>query len=270
MKLRIAGLLAAALTTLVLADTTIAGDPSPTLSRILKRGEMTVAMSGSQPPLNATDKSGKLIGLEVELAKILAASMGVKVKFVKKPFAQLLPSLEKGEVDMVMSGVTITPERNARVAFAGPYFISGKSLLTKSDKLADAEDAAEVNSPEVRLAALAGSTSAQFVGDAIPKAKLTTIETYDEGVRMLKEDKIDALVADFPYCVVAALRNEKSGLDTLAEPFTYEPIGIALPAGDPLLVNAVENFLETMRGSGALLELKAAWFLDESWMKQLP
>ena len=70
MKLRIAGFLAAVLTTLVLADTTIAGDPSPTLARILKRGEMTVAMSGSQPPLNATDKSGKLIGLEVELAKI--------------------------------------------------------------------------------------------------------------------------------------------------------------------------------------------------------
>jgi ABC-type amino acid transport substrate-binding protein len=54
---------------------------------------------------------------------------------VVKPFASLLPALQRGEVDLVISGVTITPERNARVAFAGPYFISGKSLLFKSRKI---------------------------------------------------------------------------------------------------------------------------------------
>jgi len=266
----IAGALCGALLAFGLVGSATAGDASPALSKILKRGELIVAMSGNQPPLNAKDKNGKLIGLEVELARILAASMGVKAKIVTKPFPELLPSLEKGDVDMVISGVTITPERNSRVAFAGPYFSSGKSLLTKSSKLADAEDADEINAKDIRLAALGGSTSEQFVKDVIPKAELQVVESYDEGIEMLKNDKTDGLVADFPFCVVAALRNEAAGLDTLAEPFTYEPIGIALPGNDPLLTNAVQNFLNTMRGSGALLELKAAWFLDSEWLDDLP
>ena len=270
MKRMIVGLLSSAVLAFGLIGTATAGDVSPALSRIMKRGELIVAMSGNQPPLNAKDKNGKLIGLEVELARILAASLGVKAKLVTKPFPELLPSLEKGDVDAVISGVTITPERNARVAFAGPYFISGKSLLTKSEKLAKAEDADEVNASDIRLTALEGSTSEQFVKDAIPKAKLTVVKSYDAGIDLLNADKVDGLVADFPFCVVAALRNEEAGLDTLAEPFTYEPIGIALPGNDPLLVNAVQNFLNTMKGSGALLELKATWFLDSSWLDDLP
>lgn len=270
MKRMITGVLCGALFAFGMVGSAAAGDPSPALSKILKRGELIVAMSGTQPPLNAKNKKGELIGLEVELARILAASLGVKAKLVTKPFPELLPSLEKGDVDMVISGVTITPERNSRVAFAGPYFISGKSLLTKSSKLADAEDADEINEDDVRLAALGGSTSEQFVKDVIPKAKLTTIESYEVGIELLKSDKVDGLVADFPYCVVAALRNQDAGLDTLAEPFTYEPIGIALPGDDPLLMNAVQNFLNTMRGSGALLELKATWFLDSDWLDDLP
>jgi len=252
------------------ASQALAGDSSaPVLDKIMKRGELIVAMTGDQPPLNATNKKGELIGLEVELARTLGASMGVKTKIVTKPFPELLPALEAGKVDMVISGITITPQRNAKVLFAGPYFISGKSLLTKSEKLADAEDAAEINADNVRLAALGGSTSEQFVNDAIPKAKLTVVDSYDEAIKLLKKDEVDGLVAGFPYCVVAALRGEADGLDTLAEPFTYEPIGIALPGNDPRLANLVQNFLNTMRGSGALLELKAGWFLDSSWLDEL-
>ena len=72
-----------------------------------------------------------MIGLEVDLAKGLAYALGLEVEIVQKPFGQLLPALKKNQVDMVISGMTITPERNARVAFAGPYFISGKSVLAR-------------------------------------------------------------------------------------------------------------------------------------------
>ena len=142
------------------------GDPSSApmrLQRILDSGELRVGLSGNQPPLNMADKNGEIIGLEVDLMKALAQSMGLTARFVVKPFADLIPAIERGEVDVVISGMTITPERNARVAFVGPYFISGKSVLTKSPTIASADSATLLNNADQRYAVLAGSTSEAFV-----------------------------------------------------------------------------------------------------------
>ena len=65
------------------------------------------------------------------------------------------------------------------------------------------------------------------------------------------------MVADFPYCVVASFRHQDKNLVAVDKPFTYEPLGVALPTNDPLLVNLVENTLLTLEGSGALLLLTA-------------
>ena len=101
-------------------------------------------------PFNMTNKSGEIVGLEVDLVTALAESMGLEVAFVTMPFADLLEALETNKVDMVASGMTITPERNARVAFAGPYFITGKSVLTKSETLASVTSASELDNPEFK------------------------------------------------------------------------------------------------------------------------
>ena len=124
------------------------GSGSQHLKRILASGELRAGLSGDQAPLNMHTKSGELIGLDVDLVRALAQSMGLTPRFVEMPFARLLPALERGEVDLVISGMTITPARNARVAFVGPYFISGKSLLTKSEKIANPERTAALDVPE--------------------------------------------------------------------------------------------------------------------------
>ena len=76
--------------------------------------------------MNMTTKAGKVIGLEPDIANEIAVRMGVKATFKTMPFAELLPALEAGKVDMVLSSMTITGKRNMRVAFVGPYFISAK------------------------------------------------------------------------------------------------------------------------------------------------
>jgi polar amino acid transport system substrate-binding protein len=227
-------------------------------------------MSGNQPPLNATSRAGEIFGLEADLARVLASSMGVEAELVPIPFPELLDALEAGKVDLVMSGMTITPERNQRFAFIGPYFISGKSILTKSKTLAEADEAADINTPEVRLAALAGSTSQRFVEVFAPKSTLVTTNDYDEAVRMVREDEVDAVVADYPICVLSAMRYPIDGLVTLVSPLTVEPIGVAMPANDPLFMNLVENFLNAVRATGTLERLRARWFEDGSWVRQLP
>jgi polar amino acid transport system substrate-binding protein len=243
---------------------------STTLQRVLASGQLRVGLTGKQPPLNMTNKRGEIVGLEVDLVQALARSMGLEATLVTKPFAELLPALERGEVDLVISGMTITPERNARVAFAGPYFISGKSVLTRSARIANVDSSKALDDPSRTYAALAGSTSAQFVKEVLPHAKLRTTEDYDQAVQLVIDDQVDALVADYPICVLSVLRNPTAGLSTLVTPFTIEPLGIALPAGDPLFVNLLENYLNTLEGTGLLTQLKAKWFSDGAWLSDLP
>jgi polar amino acid transport system substrate-binding protein len=84
------------------------------------------------------------------------------------------------------------------------------------------------------------------------------------------QGKVDALVADYPVCAVSAFRHRGSGLAAGEVRFTVEPLGIALPANDPLLVNWVGNFLQTLEGTGALTKLHERWFKDGSWIEELP
>jgi polar amino acid transport system substrate-binding protein len=243
---------------------------STRLERILESRELRVGLSGNQPPLNMRNKQGEIIGLEVDLVTALAQSMGLEARLVTRPFSELLSSLEKNEVDLVISGMTITPERNARVAFAGPYFISGKSVLAKSEKMTNVDSSTELDDPNRTYVALAGSTSEDFVKDLMPQAKLVTTPDYDTAVKMVLEDEADALVADFPICTVSVLRHPEAGLSTLVTPFTVEPLGIALPADDPLFVNLVENYLNTLEQTGLLTRFKARWFSNGSWVSELP
>ena len=171
---------------------------------------------------------------------------------------------------MVLSGMTITGRRNLKVAFVGPYYSSGKAFLTKIETIAAAKEGSEINSPDRTLVALKGSTSQAFVEKAIPQAKLVVTSNYDQAVAMVLKDKADALVADYPICLVSLARYPDEGLLSIMTKLTYEPIGIAMPAGDPLLVNWVENFLKKLRGSGGMEALKNAWFKSSSWLKRLP
>jgi len=229
-----------------------------------------VGLSGSQPPLNMTLKDGSIVGLEVDLVEELGRALGLEVRFVPRPFAELLPALESGEVDLVISGMTITPERNERVAFVGPYFISGKSVLTRSEKISNVESTEALDAPDHRYAVLAGSTSEQFVKQHLPRSTPVPTADYDAGVQMVIDGQVDALVADFSICKVSVLRYPEAGLSTLVTPFTVEPLGIALPPDDPLFMNLVQNYLVTLENTGFLTQLKARWFSVGPWVAELP
>jgi polar amino acid transport system substrate-binding protein len=243
---------------------------SPALARIVKSGTLRVGTSGTQPPFSVVSKSGELIGYEIELAGLLADAMQVDLELVQKPFPVLLDALANGDVDMVMSGMTMTPKRNLSAAFVGPYIISGKTILTTSDRLAQAVEAEELDQASLRLAALENSTSQNFAELLMPKAKLTTTDEYDAAVKMLLEGKVDAVVADMPICAITMLRYPDKELAMTAMPLTIEPIGVALPAGDSLLLNMVENYLGALEMIGILEELEEDWFDDGGWLVLLP
>jgi polar amino acid transport system substrate-binding protein len=240
------------------------------IDRILANGELRVGLSAAQPPFNMKNRRGEVVGLDVDIVRALADAMGVKLRLVERPFAELLPGLEKGDVDLVISGVTITPERNARVAFAGPYFISGKAVLSKSEAIAGAADVAALDASGRTYVALAGSTSESFVKSSMPRARLVTAPDYDTAVRMVIDGHADGLVADLMICMLSVWRNPNAGLSASKMSLTAEPLGIALPADDPLFVNLVQNYLTTLEYTGLLTQFKARWLNDGSWVPELP
>lgn len=261
---------------LILAAAILAGcasgspSTSPALSRIQGKGELVVGTAASMPPMNMTTKAGEIIGFDVDLARAMAEAMKVKLRLVSIPFADLLAALEAGQVDMVVSGMTMTPERNRRVAFVGPYFLSGKSFLAKAATLNSVKGSADLNAPTIRLAALRASTSQTFVQEVLPKATLVLTKDYDEAINMVLQDKVDAMIADFPVCIFSVFRYPDRNLFALVTPLTYEPIGIALPGNDPLLVNWTQNWLRSMEATGALERTRDRWFKDASWLGRLP
>lgn len=240
----------------------------PILDGILKKGELVVGITGEQPPLNATSKGGEVIGFDADLARAIAKGMNLNISFSKMPFSELLPALQEGKVDIVVSGVTMTPERNTRVAFVGPYFISGKGILLKikSMELLRKEG---LNSDKFRVSTLKGSTSQKVVEVLAPKANLTLTNNYDEAIELLLQDKTDAVIADYPFCAYVAARFSDKELAVGETKLTVEPLGIAMQE-DALLMNAVENSLKALNLTGVMADFQEKWFKSGSWFDQLP
>lgn len=242
---------------------------SPILDRIAARGELRVGVSGDMPPMNMIARDDRLIGMDVDLATMIAQALGVELRLERIDFSGLLPALETGKIDLVISNMTMTPERNLKAAFVGPYFISGKGLLAKRASLAETRRLADIDRPDLTLAALTGSTSEVVVRKGAPRAQVRTAATQDAAIQMVLDGQADALIADFPVCAVAVLRHPDAGLQALPAPITYEPIGIAAPKGDPHLVNWLGNLLHSLEQSGYLKGLRDKWFTKTDWLSQV-
>lgn len=243
---------------------------SPVLDRIVGTGVLRVGMSGDQPPFNATDRTGNIIGLEHDLANLLAASFGAELRVVRKDFPELLGAIDRNEVDIVLSGMAITAERTRDYTFVGPYVLSGKSILTKSANVAAAREAGDLDSMDLSLVVLGNSTSQAFVERSMPQAEIVTTQTYEQAVQLVLDDEVDGMVADMPICILSVLRYPNEDLVTSSEPLSIEPIGIAVPSNDPQLVNLIQNYLSAFEGTGIMEELRQKWLEDGSWIASLP
>ncbi len=240
------------------------------IKRIIKSGEIIVGVSGDQAPFVMHDVQGQLMGYDIDLSNALAHALGVKAKFKTMPFDELLPALDDGDVDVVISGMNITLERSRDFLFAGPYAMTGKSILTKTDTLTQHENAGQYDNKEISVVALKDSTSEAFVKQFMPAAKYTAVTNYDDGLLMIKENQADIMVADMQFCILSVLLNPKENLLTLNKPLSMEPVGIAVYRKNPGLHSLLQNYLDSYRGIGMFKKLHQKWFKDGRWVSQLP
>lgn len=244
------------ITTLVPAGQVMAGDA---MTRILERGTLIVGTSGTMPPMSFVGANDEVAGLDIDIARLVASVMGVKLDVRVLPFDQLVPAVKQGDVDMALSNLTITPKRNRDVAFVGPYLTSGKCMLTKDEALAKPEEGTDLGAKETRIAVMAGTTSEDFARELMPKAKLIAIDDYEAAAAMVRGDEADALLTDFPICLALLKAHPDAGFVSVLSRLTYEPIGIALPGDDAHLHNFVENVLVRLEETGTLEQMGERW-----------
>jgi polar amino acid transport system substrate-binding protein len=241
----------------------------PTIDGILKRKELIVGTSATYPPLTFKTKDGRIQGLDIDLARSIADAMSVKLRVEVIPFDELIPALENKRIDMILSCMTITQERNLRIAYPGPYFFSGQSLLTTKDVADGIEGPEDVDNPDFSIALPQGTTTEKMARERFPKATFTTVKSTDEALALLKAKSVKALMADYPYTVVMAIRFRNQGFVS-KPPFNKEPIGIGIRQDDPLLMNWLDNFINMIRGDGSLDRLMQRWLIDPAWIADLP
>ncbi|MGA8280479.1 MAG: transporter substrate-binding domain-containing protein [Desulfobacterales bacterium] len=239
-----------------------------TIENALKRGVLRVGMS-TFVPWAMKDKTGKLIGFEIDVANRLAQDTGVEIEFVPTKWAGIIPALLTGKFDVIIGGMGILPQRNLKVNFTIPYDYSGMSIVANKQLAAGFKRLEEFNRPEVKIAARLGSTAEMAVRKYMPQAKLQLFDDESQVIQELRSGRVHAMVASAPLPTYLALENPEVLFLPLQETFTKEPIGFAVRKGDVDTLNYFNNWIRVVEAEGWLKERKQYWFNTKEWEKQL-
>jgi polar amino acid transport system substrate-binding protein len=239
-----------------------------TLEQVLRRGAMRVGMS-TFVPWAMKDKTGQLIGFEIDVATRLCKDMGVKVEFVPTKWAGMIPALLTGKFDIIIGGMGIRPDRNLKVNFSIPYDHTGMSIVAHQERAAGFKNLKDFDKPGVTLAARLGSTAATAAKQYMPKAELRLFDDEAQAYQELLNGRVHAVVGSAPTPGLQALKHPDRLFLPLKETFTREPIGFAVRKGDPDTLNYLDNWIRVVEAEGWLGERKRYWFETKEWEERL-
>ena len=235
-----------------------------TIEQVLKRNVLRVGMS-TFVPWAMKDKTGKLIGFEIDVATRLAKDMGVKVEFVPTKWAGIIPALLSGKFDVVIGGMGILPKRNLKVNFTIPYDITGMSLVAHRELARGFNSLEDFNHPNVIISVRLGATPVAAVEKFMPKAKMRKFDDESQAYQELINGKAHAVVGSAPMPAFLALKYPEKLFLPLKGTFTREPIGFAVKKGDFDTLNFFNNWITVVKAEGWLKERKHYWFETRDW-----
>jgi len=235
-----------------------------TIAEVLKRGTLQVGMSTFKP-WAMKDKTGELIGFEIDVATRLAQDTGVKVKFVPTKWDGIIPALLTGKFDVIIGGMSITPKRNQQVNFSIPYDYSGVAIVADRKLAASFSRLEDFNRPEVTIAARLGSTPVSAVKKFIPKATLRLFDDESKVFQEILTGRVHAVVSSVPAPAQLAIQNPDKLFLPIEGPFTKEPIGFAIRKGDVDTLNYLNNWIRFVEAEGWLKDRNHYWFGTMDW-----
>jgi polar amino acid transport system substrate-binding protein len=220
--------------------------------------EIKVGVTGDYPPL-IYNQDGRIVGIEADSAKAVGDVLGQEMTLVEMPFEELIPALQAGKIDVIMAGLSVTPERSKLVTFTEPYMEIGQMAIMSSSKVGQFSQPWSIYREGVRIGVEPGTTGAAFAEAELPDAEVSFFANSAEAFAGLRRDGIDLYIHDAPTSWQLATSQDNSDLISLYKPLTSEQLAWAVRKDDPALAGALNQALRTLKNNGTLRYIFSRW-----------
>ncbi|HVE63180.1 MAG TPA: glutamate ABC transporter substrate-binding protein [Mycobacteriales bacterium] len=224
-----------------------------TMERLQKAGKVKVGTKFDQPLFGVKGVSGSVEGFDVEIAKIIAAELGIQesgVEFIESISKNREDFIVNGTADFIVATYTINDKRKEKVGFAGPYFVAGQDIMVlKGDTtIKGKEDLAGK-----KVCSVTGSTPATRVKEQVPTAQLTLFGTYTECAEAMRNKQVQATTTD-NVILLGLIEANPGEFELVGKPFSDEPYGIGVKKEDTDFRTFINDVLEDIYKDGRYKE----------------
>lgn len=219
-----------------------------------------VGMDLTSPPFETINKKGDPSGIGVDIAKAFCEWMKKDLSVVNTPFIGLIPSLQAKKIDMILSSMTPTYEREKAIAFSDPYVSIGLCLLLSKDS--KAKGAADLNNPSYTIVVRSATTGERYASSLFPKAKILILDQEPSCISEVLQGKADAFLYD-QLAVYTTWQKYPDKTRADLTPLVKEYWCVGFRKSDESLKKAFNTFLKEFTKSGGLENLQNKYLQKE-------
>jgi len=239
-----------------------------TLERIARTGRVVIGTAPGYYPFEMVDRSGELIGYDIDLGQAIAEALGATLEWRQFEFAGLIPAIQTGEIDLLIAGMSITGRRALAVSFSNPYFETGQVLMVpKSDT--ETTSWQDLDQPGKRIGTPQGQTSAILAEQLFKHAELMHFPTFPETSMALMNGQLDGVIYDKPGILVWEARHPELARG-IYDLISLESLGIATRLNDFAMIQWLNSFLFQYRGSPREMASRTRWMYNiQDWLREV-
>ena len=224
-------------------------------------GKLVAAMELAYPPFETKDNEGNPTGVSVDIALAIGDFLGCEVEIVDTAWDGLIPSLQTGKADFVISSMTITEKRKEEVSFSVPYANAYLAIL--ANKGSGIESIDDLNRPGMKVAVKTGSTGFFYAEENLSEAEIIGLPDESACVTEVAQGKADG----FLYDQLTIYRNNKNNPDTTSAVFIpfqdVEHWGVAVGKDNAWLLEQIDAFIEEYHSEGGFDALTEKYLKEE-------
>lgn len=227
------------------------------LDSVKSSGVLKIGIEGTYPPFTYRNDNGEFVGFDIDVAKAVAAKLGVKPEFVATEWSGIIAGLEAGKFDVIVNQVTITPQRREALDFSQPYLYSAAQLIQRADDPHDYGAPGALNGKKIGVTL---GTNFADLAKTIPGVTVLTYPGAPEKLRDVALKRVDASMDDrlmLPYLIKTSNLPLKPGA---AVKGGETQMGIPFRKGNPKFAAALNGALNAMQQDGTLTKLSMKWF----------
>ncbi|HAR5081350.1 TPA: ABC transporter permease subunit [Staphylococcus aureus] len=238
---------------MVYINPTAHAEQDQTWEKIKERGELRVGLSADYAPMefeHTVNGKTEYAGVDIDLAKKIAKDNNLKLKIVNMSFDSLLGALKTGKIDIIISGMTSTPERKKQVDFSDSYMMTKNIMLVKKDKVNEYKDIKDFNNKKV--GAQKGTEQEKIAQTEIENASITSLSRLPDVILALKSGKVEGAVVEKPVAEAYLKRNPKLGISNVKFNEEEKDTVIAVPKDSPKLLSQINKTIKEVKDKGLI------------------